>query len=128
MADKFNFWTIPSILIVSLILIFWALILGTISAVLNMGFKDYPQILNVVIQGTFFITPIVWINNPITEKYKFFELNPFFSLFIESRNILFYNKFSLHSINVLISMGVGAALAYYLYKSAKNNVKYDGQI
>lgn len=119
-ADKFNIWTIPEVLLIVIITIIYGLILGTISAVVNMRYKDYSQILNAIIQGVFFITPIVWIDNPITAKYRIFELSPFFALFSETRSLLLVNEFTLYSLNITLSIVIGGVIAYILYVSIEH--------
>jgi len=76
-------------------------LLATIILVLSIGwftssvvifFRDLVQIINVILQFGFWLTPIFWSTRMIPEKYNFLlKLNPFYYIIQGYRDSLIYN-------------------------------------
>lgn len=66
--------------------------LGWITSSLNVFLKDVGQVVSVVLQFGFWLTPIFWSFNLVPDKYEFiFKLNPIFYI-VEGYRDTFINK------------------------------------
>lgn len=66
--------------------------MGRLNAVINIFFRDYVQFVNIFIQAGFWLTPIFWNLNILTDfMLILFKLNPFFYIIQGYRNSLFYH-------------------------------------
>ena len=65
--------------------------LGFLLSALSVYVRDLPQIINIVLQGLFFLTPIVYPIETVPEKVRFlFYLNPLTYFIMMYQNILIY--------------------------------------
>ena len=65
--------------------------LGFLLSALSVYVRDLPQIINIVLQGLFFLTPIVYPIETVPEKVRFlFYLNPLTYFITMYQNILIY--------------------------------------
>ena len=68
--------TIPGLVI----LFFFALGLANLASVINLGFRDYAPIQSLILQGLFYVTPIIYETKVVDAAgYSFvYLLNPFY--------------------------------------------------
>ena len=79
---------IPVILILEFILIFGVSLL---LASLNVYYRDFNQIWDIILQAGFFLTPIIYSANLIPSRYLFYYmLNPVSRIIVAIRKILYY--------------------------------------
>ena len=116
LADFFTIFTIPIMILVSVIVLSFTINFAFISAMLRIKFPDYTNILNTLIQGLFFITPIVWITNPLIDLFPFFTLNPLFILFSEIRHLVIFQEFTFDSVILLTIIIISSLITICLYR------------
>ncbi len=86
---KALFWLIPLVTILLLLGIGFGLILG----VMNVFIRDIGQIMSIVMQFWFWLTPIVYMISIVPQKYQILlHLNPITGVVIGFQNILLYDK------------------------------------
>jgi lipopolysaccharide transport system permease protein len=67
--------------------------LGIFLAILNVFIRDISQIMNILLQFWFWLTPVVYMQNIIPEKYRgWLYLNPMAAVVTGFQDILLYNK------------------------------------
>ena len=67
--------------------------LGVFLAILNVFLRDIYQIMGIVLQFWFWMTPVVYVRQIIPEPYqKLFFLNPMAGLVAGFQDILLYNR------------------------------------
>lgn len=87
--------------LVLLIQFFITLGISFIVAGLNVFFRDIEHILSIILQLTFYITPIIYPVTMVPERYQYiFVVNPLSSIFEAYRNIFFSGVFP--DINLLL--------------------------
>ena len=70
-----------------------ALGMGLFFGILNVFIRDIGQVMNIVLQFWFWLTPIVYMMTIVPEKYHWmFMLNPMTSITMGYQNILLYDK------------------------------------
>lgn len=83
------FW-LPLLIIIILML---ALGVGLILGVLNVFMRDIGQVVPVVLQALFWLTPIVYMLNILPERQQhWFRFNPLYPLVTSYQNIMVFNK------------------------------------
>ncbi len=81
---------LPLLTIVTLLL---GLGLGLMLGILNVFIRDIGQVVPIILQFWFWLTPIVYVANTLSEEYrKFFYYNPMTGIIEGYQNILVYNK------------------------------------
>ena len=67
--------------------------MGLFFGILNVFIRDIGQVMNIVLQFWFWLTPIVYMMSIVPEKYHWmFMLNPMTSITMGYQNILLYDK------------------------------------
>ena len=70
-----------------------ALGMGLFFGILNVFIRDIGQVMNIVLQFWFWLTPIVYMMTIVPDKYHWmFMLNPMTSITMGYQNILLYDK------------------------------------
>lgn len=70
-----------------------ALGMGLFFGILNVFIRDIGQVMNIVLQFWFWLTPIVYMMSIVPEKYHWlFMLNPMTGITMGYQNILLYDK------------------------------------
>ena len=83
------YWIIP----VSIVTLGLAVGIGLILGTINVFIRDIGQMMNIILQFWFWLTPVVYMPSIIPEKYHFFlMLNPMTGIVIAFQDILVYNK------------------------------------
>lgn len=99
--------------------------LAYITSSLNVFFKDTNQIVGIVLQFGFWLTPIFWNPNIVSDKYSFiFKLNPMYYVTSGYRNSFIYHQHFwedgtsslLYIVQVIIVLFIGLLF----YKRSKN--------
>lgn len=83
-------WWLPALMVLTLT---FAMSIGLLLGVLNVFMRDIGQVVPVVLQALFWLTPIVYhitILPPGVQKV--FKLNPLFPLVTSYQNVLVFNK------------------------------------
>ena len=76
------------------LLVLFSMGLGFLFSALSVYVRDIPQILNIVLQGMFFLTPIVYPLEIVPEKLKFlFYINPLTYFIKTYQDIIIYRAF-----------------------------------
>ena len=113
---------IPFLIIITLLLAMgWGLSLG----ILNVFIRDIGQVVPIVLQFWFWLTPVVYSTQMIPEKYHTLMLiNPMTGIIMSYHDVLVYNKIpdvSLLIYPAIIAL-VGLALARVMYKGANEEM------
>ncbi len=95
--------------------------LGLILGVLNVFVRDVAQVMTVVLQLLFWLTPIVYMPSIIPERLRaVLEFNPMMHMVVAFQNVLLYGRAP--GINGLVVIGVAAAIlllfALFLFRRA----------
>lgn len=81
---------LPILIAVTLLL---ALSLGMILGVLNVFMRDIGQVVPVILQALFWMTPVVYMLSILPESYRrIFSLNPLYPLITSYQNVLVFNR------------------------------------
>ncbi len=115
-------WLIPLMLLQSI----FALGLGVIFSLFTPFFKDLKEIVPIIIQLWFWITPIIYLKEMLENKYPFLlTYNPFFYFSNAYQNIFLYSKApSLKAIVVMLILStISIVIAGYLYKKMIGTIK-----
>ena len=115
-------WLIPVMLIQSL----FALGLGVLFSLFTPFFKDMKEIVPIIFQLWFWITPIVYLKIMLEHKYPMLlTSNPFYYFVDIYQNIFLYSKApSFHSLLIItIESVVTLVLAGYFYKKMVPTIK-----
>lgn len=66
--------------------------IGRINSIINIFYRDFSQFITIALQAGFWLTPIFWNIDILSEKLIFlFKLNPFFYIVEGYRNSVFYH-------------------------------------
>jgi len=109
------------VLLASVIICVFAISLGTILGVLNVFARDVGQVVAVVMQMWFWLTPIVYSADIVPDTIRpVMELNPMTPLVYVYQNAILYNSpIDLPSLyNPLILTGILALFAAFIFKRA----------
>lgn len=116
--------TLPLTLVIYFILI-WAA--STIAAFTNAKYRDYPQLMAILMQTIWYLSPVFFQQNMFEKNemlFNWFKVNPITHLLFLVRNPFLYGKFPTID-NYLISIGfvvVIAVFAYFINRKNKNSV------
>lgn len=84
------FWTFFIVLAVQTL---FTVCIGIGFGVINVFFRDVGQMLNVVLQFWFWLTPVVYLPNILPQKFKIYlELNPMYYIINSYQNIFLFHK------------------------------------
>ncbi|HIP54649.1 MAG TPA: ABC transporter permease [Sulfurimonas autotrophica] len=115
-------WLLPIMLIQTL----FAFGLGVILSLFTPFFKDLKEVVPIIVQLWFWLTPIIYIKTMLADKYPLLlTYNPFYYFVDIYQNIFLYAKPpSLHSL-VIISLEalLSIIIAGYLYKKMIPTIK-----
>ncbi len=103
----------------------FAFFLGVIFSLFNPFFRDLKEIIPIILQLWFWMTPIIYVKELIYHKYPFLvDFNPFY-YFIEPMQTLFlYSKVLYKDVAVSFAIvAVLAVLAVWLYKKMIAEIK-----
>lgn len=114
-------WLIPGLLLI-LFNGFWAgLVLGSLCA----RFRDIPQIVSSLVQVVFFMTPIMWKPELVTERPVFVHENPFFHFVELVRAPLLGAEIGRDTWWITIGCGVvGSLLAFLFFARVRRRIAY----
>ena len=118
-----NFLIIIPIMILQSI---FTLGLGVIFSLFTPFFKDLKEIVPIILQLWFWMTPIVYIRDLLEKKYPLLIIiNPFYYFARVYQDIFLYNKLpTLHNILImLIETTIVILLSAYLYKKMIATIK-----
>lgn len=108
-----------------LLIILLASSFGLIFGILNVFLRDTYQVITIILQFLFWLTPIVYMVKIVPERIKvFFYLNPLVHIVNGYHDILVYNKFP-NLLPLLYPLGLsifGIFLAYNLYIRASKDM------
>jgi lipopolysaccharide transport system permease protein len=86
-------WSVLWLLLLVPITLAFALGLGLVLGTLNVFVRDVGQIMNVVLQLWFWLTPIVYMPSIVPERFKLIiSLNPMYTLVLAYQNVLLFGK------------------------------------
>lgn len=108
-------WLIPLMLLQTL----FAFGLGVIFSLFTPFFKDLKEVVPIVVQLWFWMTPIIYVKAMLAHKYPLFlTYNPFYYFAEAYQNLFLYAKSpSLHSLVIITFVAfVSLFIAGYLYK------------
>ncbi len=99
--------------------------LGLIIATLNVFYRDVQQIVSVAIMLLFYMTPVFYSSDSVSENYRFiYTLNPVSTLIQSYRSIFFYG--SAPDWELLLVAGISSliccAIGHLIYKRNLHNV------
>jgi lipopolysaccharide transport system permease protein len=81
---------LPALIVVNLLL---GLSVGLLLGVLNVFMRDIGQVVPVILQALFWLTPIVYMVTILPEHYqKWFRMNPLYPLVVSYQNVLVFDK------------------------------------
>ena len=115
-------WLIPVMFIQSI----FALGVGVLFSLFTPFFKDMKEVVPIIFQLWFWVTPVIYVKSMIAHRYPFLLVyNPFFYFAEIYQNIFVYSKApSIHSLLIItIESLVTLALAGYLYKKMVPTIK-----
>ncbi len=86
-------WSVLWLLLLVPLTLAFSLGLGLVLGTLNVFVRDVGQIMNVVIQLWFWLTPIVYMPSIVPDRFKIFiSLNPMYTLVLAYQNVLLFGK------------------------------------
>ncbi|CAH1059492.1 ABC transporter permease [Paenibacillus pseudetheri] len=99
--------------------------LAYITSSLNVFFKDINQIVGIILQFGFWLTPIFWNPEIISDKYSFiFKLNPMYYVTSGYRNTFIYGHHfwedSTSSVFYIVQIIVVLLIGLVFFKRSKN--------
>jgi len=99
--------------------------IGLFFGVINVFIRDVGQVMNIILQFWFWLTPVVYMTSIIPQKYHtLLMLNPMTGLIIGYQNVLLYDKAP--DLNLLIYPSLMAfiflGLAFFVYKKANEDM------
>lgn len=113
---------LPLVVFVTMLLAFgFGLLLG----VINVFVRDVAQVVPVILQLLFWLTPIVYMIEIIPQHYAFWlQLNPMYHLASAYQNILLFNREpDIQSLSMIFLVAlVVFALATFLFRRAKEEM------
>lgn len=114
-------WLLPGLLIVAYTGFWLSFVLGSVSA----RFRDIPQIVSSIVQIVFFLTPIMWKPELVTQRPMFVQENPFFHYVELIRAPLLGREIAPDTW--LITLGcstVGSLLAFMFFIRVRRRISY----
>lgn len=113
---------LPVLIVVTLAL---GLGLGLMLGIINVFIRDIGQIIPIILQFWFWLTPIVYVANTLPEEYrKFFYYNPMMGIIEGYQNILVYDKavdISTLAYPLILSV-ISITLALFMYFRANEEM------
>jgi len=126
LSYKISFIAIMIIFLYMILLSIFAFSLGEILSLFVPFFKDLKQIVPIVLQLWFWMTPIVYPKSLIYEKYPFLiDYNPIYYFIEPMQNLFLYSKLpslKYFLIAIFISLGM-FVFAIYFYKKMVSHIK-----
>ena len=113
---------LPLLMVISLAL---ALGLGLILGIINVFMRDIGQIIPIVMQFWFWLTPIIYVADTLPEEYRdFFYYNPMIGIIEGYQNILVYDKaIDLSTLTYPIILAcISMVLALFMYFRANEEM------
>lgn len=81
---------LPVLIALNLVL---AMAIGLVLGVLNVFMRDIGQVVPVILQALFWLTPVVYSLSVLPERYQvWFKFNPLYPLVTSYQNVLVFNK------------------------------------
>lgn len=113
----------PLALLGSLVFIFFG---SYLIAIICTRFRDLIQIVGLIFQVTFFVTPLMWTVDVIPIQYeKYIYLNPIASMLVALRNpIIGLSVNALAYYSILIWVLLAIACAWYLHQKMEKRIIY----
>ena len=114
---------IPGLLLV----IFCLSWISLLTALLCTRYRDFPQIVNNILQVAFYLTPIIWMPSTMKGKINsyFFDINPFYHFLELIRAPLLGVKPDPISWYVVLLIGViGWIFTWFIMKSYRHRIAY----
>jgi len=90
---------------------------ASIVAIYYLKFRDLAQLLLLLFQGFFYITPILWIGEGILNKYTILKYNPFYFYFTELKGLFTTGAVSELSIFLLSGLSGLLIITAYAYSN-----------
>jgi ABC-type polysaccharide/polyol phosphate export permease len=95
------------------------------AGIFSTRFRDIPQVITSLLQVVFFLTPIFWSVEVMSDRPSFVTLNPLYHLLEIVRAPLLGRAPALHSWSVAIGLAVaGCAVTAWLYRRAQPRIAY----
>lgn len=119
-------WTFLWLIPIMLLQMLFSFGIGVTVSLFTPFFKDLKEVIPIVVQLWFWMTPIIYLSSMIEDKYPFLlEYNPFYFFVKIYQDIFLYSKApSFETIGFLIGMTlVSLILAGYLYKKMIGTIK-----
>ena len=119
-------WTFLWMIPIMILQVLFAFGIGVIVSLFTPFFKDLKEVVPIIIQLWFWMTPIIYLSSMIENKYPFLlEYNPFYWFVKIYQDIFLYSKSpSFETLWVLIIMTlVTLIVAGYLYKKMIATIK-----
>lgn len=99
--------------------------LGLMLGIINVFIRDIGQMIPIILQFWFWLTPIVYVANTLPENYRyFFYYNPMTGIIEGYQNILVYNKtidFTTLTYPIVLAC-ISMALALFMYFRANEEM------
>jgi len=113
---------LPLMFLVSL----FSLGLGIIFSLLNPFFKDLKELIPIILQLWFWMTPIIYVKSMLEKKYPFLiKYNPIFYFIEPMQNLFLYGKILSYKevlISIIITI-VTLLIAVFLYRKLMKEIK-----
>lgn len=113
------------------ILVLWMLLgmsISTISGIINTYFRDYALIQSLILQGLFYITPIIWLPEALEVKgYSFvYVVNPLYYMIELTRSVLIGQNMAgiLFWINSIIFTSLFIMIAVFLSNKVGRKITF----
>ncbi len=119
-------WTFLWLIPVMLIQTMFAFGLGVIFSLFSPFFRDMKEIVPIIVQLWFWMTPIIYVKTMLANKYPILlTINPFYYFVDIYQNIFVYSQSpSLHSLLIIsLESVVTLFIAGYLYKKMIATIK-----
>jgi lipopolysaccharide transport system permease protein len=108
----------------SLIILTFFLVL--INSIISLRFKDFGNMVNSILQISYFATPIVWSPYQISNEklLSILQINPYYHIF-ENFKIIFISNYHTSVTNkyLLIFIFITVSLSIYFFYSKKDRIK-----
>ena len=93
--------------------------------ILNVFMRDIGQIMPIILQFWFWLTPVVYVSNVLPEKYQqILLINPMTGIVLGYQNVMVYGKsIDLHVLIYPMVIGaISMALALFMYLRANEEM------
>jgi ABC-type polysaccharide/polyol phosphate export permease len=98
---------------------------GVLLGVVSARFRDVPQIIGSVVQIAFFLTPIMWQPESLTDHRWILKVNPFYYFVELVRWPLLGQAAGMHVwAGALATTACGSLLAFLLYSRCRRRIAY----